>query len=300
MFYDAGMDYRFFEAGIKAMKKYYDIITLDKFINIIQGNEKLKKNSALLTFDDADSEFIKYAWPILNKYNCPGVIFAPTNCIENKERIWHLRISNIFHCITGSIWEKIKNKSDILPEKVKQLVMTSTIANKDQITKTCRAIIGTMDKVDHNQVDEIIDQWEEIADIDYKLGIECMNWDELKQVSDSGINIDSHTVRHRKLATLNKTEIEKELVDSKATLENKLQKSVQTICYPAGSYNDDVVALSQDAGYIAGFTTQTGTCTLPLEDDEAYRIPRLAMYGEDKYEINYCLGMIALKELLKG
>jgi peptidoglycan/xylan/chitin deacetylase (PgdA/CDA1 family) len=83
-------------------------------------------------------------------------------------------------------------------------------------------------------------------------------------------------------------------------LEEKLGRPVTAICYPAGSFNDAVVAVAAEAGYRAGFTTQPGFGSVGLVGDEIYRLRRLSMYGENECQADLHIAKLALKRLFFG
>ena len=126
-----------------------------------------------------------------------------------------------------------------------------------------------------------------------------MNWDDLKKIEKNKISVQSHGARHRKLAILNEEQLEYELKSSKDTLENRLQKPVNSICYPQGSFNENVVNRALDIGYNLGFTTNYGACRYPLGKKKKLRLPRYGLESELVTEINFALGKIALTELIK-
>lgn len=78
------------------------------------------------------------------------------------------------------------------------------------------------------------------------------------QLSDlsvhSLIKIGSHTLAHSDLTKIPSDQIKTELVDSKEQLEDMLKCSVDEIAFPHGSYNEQVLALAQKAGYKRVYT----------------------------------------------
>ena len=70
--------------------------------------------------------------------------------------------------------------------------------------------------------------------------IDClsMTWEQIKQLSKSGIFIGAHTVSHRILSGLSEDEIIKEITDSKNEIEKRLDKNVISFCYPVGKKQD--------------------------------------------------------------
>ncbi|MCJ7689842.1 MAG: polysaccharide deacetylase family protein [Clostridiaceae bacterium] len=78
---------------------------------------------------------------------------------------------------------------------------------------------------------------------------------QLKEMNANGIDIESHTAHHDLLGTMSYEKQLKILKDSKAFLENLLNKKINYISYPEGSYNTSTPKAAKDAGYIMGITT---------------------------------------------
>lgn len=85
-----------------------------------------------------------------------------------------------------------------------------------------------------------------------------INSDQIKEMSDYGIDIESHTVSHRRLSTLSYEEQLKELKDSKEAIQKLTGKPVIAIAYPEGKYNEDTKKATIEAGYSMGFTVDRG------------------------------------------
>lgn len=92
----------------------------------------------------------------------------------------------------------------------------------------------------------------------YLDGVTYMSPSQVKEMSDYGIDIESHTVTHRKLSTLSYEDQLKELKDSKESLETLIGKPIVSIAYPEGQYNEDTKKAVLDAGYSMGFTIDRG------------------------------------------
>lgn len=77
-------------------------------------------------------------------------------------------------------------------------------------------------------------------------GESYINWDMAKEMDESKlIEIGSHTKTHVYLGKQNIEKIEEELKESKELIENKLNKKINTIAYPYGSYNNDVINIAK-------------------------------------------------------
>ncbi|MBP7087970.1 MAG: polysaccharide deacetylase family protein [Candidatus Omnitrophica bacterium] len=72
------------------------------------------------------------------------------------------------------------------------------------------------------------------------------------------IEIGSHTLFHAYLPSLNSSQIKKEIFESKKNLEKKFGQKVNTISYPVGGFNKEVLEIVKDAGYLCACTTNRG------------------------------------------
>lgn len=105
--------------------------------------------------------------------------------------------------------------------------------------------------------------------------------DAIKEMSDYGIDIESHTVNHLHLDTLSYNDQVSELKRSKEILENITGKEVLSIAYPFGDYNDDTLRAVKDAGYKLAFTTNLG---LSDRNDNIFELDRI--YISSYYDMN--------------
>lgn len=105
--------------------------------------------------------------------------------------------------------------------------------------------------------------------------------DAIKEMSDYGIDIESHTVSHQKLDEMTYEKQLAELKESKKTLESITEKTVDSLAYPFGNFNDNSVKAAEDAGYSLAFTTNRG---LADRNDSPLELDRI--YVSSKYDMN--------------
>lgn len=98
-----------------------------------------------------------------------------------------------------------------------------------------------------------------------------LNSTEVKKMIRAGWEIASHTISHPDLTTLDATSLEAELVDSKKMLEKDLGIEIENFCYPAGQYDDTVVAAVEAAGYRGATTVDPGLA----ERNEPFTLKRI-------------------------
>jgi peptidoglycan/xylan/chitin deacetylase (PgdA/CDA1 family) len=94
-----------------------------------------------------------------------------------------------------------------------------------------------------------------------KSGGQSISWEQLAEMRDAGVDIQSHTVSHSSLnAKKGKTDeqyrawLKSEIAGSKEILERQLGIQVKAIAYPYGLHNEAVRETVKQAGYEAAFT----------------------------------------------
>lgn len=117
-----------------------------------------------------------------------------------------------------------------------------------------------------------------------------MTWNKLKEMSDAGMIIGSHTVNHDTLTALPDDVIINELVQSKKVIENKTGTKVLYFCYPGGIYNDKIIAELKKAGYLMAFTTKHKVNQEIKDNNSLYTIPRVHIDDEMPTFIDWIQG----------
>ena len=297
--YDKGTPRSIFDEQIRGIKKFYQILTLDEFVAVVEGKKTLERDAALITFDDADSEFAGQAFPVLQKHQVSSVVFVPTDFVDSAKKFWHLRVSNAFHRLSDHTWPQVQELSRHFPGGKSKWLENLDYRKRDDLATACWRFNIALDRMQEAEIEEFVDRLEAITGRDYTLGIATMSWQELARMRAGGVYLESHSASHRKLGRLDSGGIKAELTSSKVLLESRLGKTVCSICYPAGSVNEQVVELAQAAGYKVGFPTQFGFIQYPVAEAERFLLTRFDMRGGNRYEIERFLGELPLRRFRK-
>ena len=95
----------------------------------------------------------------------------------------------------------------------------------------------------------------------------ALTWKQIKEMSDAGVDIESHSLTHPFLTRRRHTELDqraysnwlsRELIDSKRMIEHATGKQVLFIAYPFGDYDHFLVDSVGRAGYGAALTCEAG------------------------------------------
>jgi peptidoglycan/xylan/chitin deacetylase (PgdA/CDA1 family) len=100
-----------------------------------------------------------------------------------------------------------------------------------------------------------------------------MRWDELGELAARGFTIGSHTVSHPHLTSLSDAELDLELGDSRAAVEDHLRRPCKLLAYPYGEHDARVQAAASRCGYTAAFALRDGASRANI-----YALPRIDLY----------------------
>jgi peptidoglycan/xylan/chitin deacetylase (PgdA/CDA1 family) len=104
-----------------------------------------------------------------------------------------------------------------------------------------------------------------------------MTWDRLRDVAERGVTIGSHTVNHPHLTALGDSELDRELGDSRAHIEDELGRPCTLFAYPYGEHDARVRAAVRRVGYEAGFALWAGSSR-----EDRFALPRVDLYRRDE------------------
>ena len=107
---------------------------------------------------------------------------------------------------------------------------------------------------------------------------EFMTAPEVKEISDAGMEIGSHTIDHPDLTKLSAEKLSTELIESKSKLESIIGRTIVSFCYPAGQQNAAVDAAVANAGYKTATTTNMA---ISSTSEEKFALSRLRINPED-------------------
>jgi len=85
-----------------------------------------------------------------------------------------------------------------------------------------------------------------------------LSWQELQEMKVAGMEIASHSFKHRSLSDLSSEEQMAEIHQSKELLDRYLNQETKYFCYPNGSYTQQTLQLLKDSGFVLAVTIDPG------------------------------------------
>jgi peptidoglycan/xylan/chitin deacetylase (PgdA/CDA1 family) len=131
-----------------------------------------------------------------------------------------------------------------------------------------------------------------------------LDWDELVEVEEHGIRIESHGISHRPLAELEVDEAAREITLSKLRLEERLGRPVRAFSYVKGSeadYRPVHLSLVRQAGYDVAFSAVSGANSATTDPLQLRRY-NIEPYPPRTFELvlSGACDLIALKDTVTG
>jgi peptidoglycan/xylan/chitin deacetylase (PgdA/CDA1 family) len=240
-----------FEKHMEFLKTCYKVMGLQELVSRAAQGE-VPERAVAITFDDGYRDNYEYAFPILKKYQFPATIFVATGAIDTGELIWHDRAFDAFRFATAT-HARLKDKD--LPE----LRLETAEAREKSLQSTLvRAKMLYGEKRRHF-----------IDDLESKLRPNLpadrhdrmLTWNQVREMHLAGIEFGSHTVSHTILSCMPKSEMKRELKDSRNALSERLGASVTTFAYPNGKradFNDEAKVVLRECGYSCAVTCCPG------------------------------------------
>lgn len=105
-----------------------------------------------------------------------------------------------------------------------------------------------------------------------------LNWDEIREMKEYGIEIGSHTVTHPRLTSVDSVKVKEEVQQSKKEIEQKLEIPCESFCYPGGLLNSEIANQVREAGYSNATTVSPGA---NHSGQDPFLLKRTEISGED-------------------
>ncbi|WP_286234354.1 polysaccharide deacetylase family protein [Thalassotalea sediminis] len=242
-----------FEQHIEILKENFEIINTRQLAKLVEQKQLTNNRYALITFDDGYKDNYTNAFPVLKKHHVPAIFYVATDFVDSNHIPWWDEIAFLLRQSVGQDYQLIGTNKvyHLAPENINQTIQRIMSSAKQLTTHT-------IDDVLQDVRTQCFKAHESLDNKQTKL---FMTWKQVKQLAEQGMEIGSHTISHRILSQLDKQEQSKEIIESKLIIEQKIEKSVNSIAYPVGRYfcyNQASFELSIQAGYQIAFNNEPG------------------------------------------
>lgn len=257
-----------FKQQMEYLSKWFNVVSISDIIEWLHKKKKLPDYAALITFDDGYLDNYTHAYPILREYNFPAVIFLASGHIgTNRPFFWDLAAYCFFHTTQDHIifpdkrersWKNGEEKKSISISWVESMKILS---NEEKLRWVNELPEKLNVSIPHNYFKNLM-----------------TNWDQIREMSNNGIDFGGHTITHPILSRVSPEEARQEIEGSKFRIEQETGKPVLSFAYPNGmkkDLNTSIEVLVSKAGYQAAFTLLNGPTSLHEVRQNPFAIRRI-------------------------
>jgi peptidoglycan/xylan/chitin deacetylase (PgdA/CDA1 family) len=249
-----------------------DIVTMDELHRRLTERD-FSRRFACFTLDDGYRDNRDFALPVMREFDAPFTIYVASDFAEGTGNLWWIALE-LAIAKSSSI--------EVSIDGIAARIDTSTLAAKhaafDRLHDWLRALPGRSDLA------------REIHALCARYGIDqaaicdelCMSWDELKPFAGEPlVGVGAHSISHCNLAGQADEIASQEMTESRARIEDALQRPVLHFAYP---YGDKVAAgrreftLAKAAGFRTAVTTRPGM-VFPESAEHPTALPRVSLNG---------------------
>ncbi|MCL4792111.1 MAG: polysaccharide deacetylase family protein [Gammaproteobacteria bacterium] len=227
---------------------------------------------AVLTVDDGYADFHAVALPILREQGVAATVYATAGFIDGQCWLW---------------WDALRHLIDAHPDGDLRLAIDSghMTMNIGDAASRQRAWNDIADRlVSRNELRPAV-----LAQLEAMSGTKlpgqpppeyaAMNWSQLAELEQAGIEIGGHTMTHAFLPSLTPEMLRHEIHGAKALLEQQLREPLQTFAYPNGMAADHSPAVEK-ALSDAGFSAAVLAYPRPYDAQQPYRVGRWSAHPD--------------------
>jgi peptidoglycan/xylan/chitin deacetylase (PgdA/CDA1 family) len=248
-----------FEAQMRFVCSRYSVYPLPYLVDeLVQGN--IDPRAIAITFDDGYQDLYYFALPILKKMKIPATVFLTTGLIGTTQQLWFDRVLSLLeHCRHGVIHAEIGDRLFSLPAESITDKMTSALEFLQVLKQVPPAVRDPL-------LDDLEKKYHTTGAAVSRRRL--LTWEQIKTMRRHDVTFGAHTVHHNILTTLNRAEMENEIVGSRLAIENALQEPIDLFAYPNGKANDidaTAKAVLRENHFKAAVSTIRGFNTLSTD-----------------------------------
>ncbi|XXF81573.1 polysaccharide deacetylase family protein [Myxococcaceae bacterium GXIMD 01537] len=230
----------------------YEFATLGDAVDVMAGRKVARRDLCVVTFDDGYRDVYRYAYPVLKQMGVPAIVYLPTAFIGTPRRFNHDRL---FHLVRRAQARRFRPYFGSLPAPAVELLEPIFSGEKTPSA----ALDDFIGEFSTTTLTDVIDALERELGGGRELTPEhgdIMDWDEVRRMGRDGFDFGAHTLRHAVLTHEPREVVEREILESKRTVEREVGRPCLDFAYCNGWYSDEIIRVLAAHGFRSGVTTE--------------------------------------------
>lgn len=244
-----------FDRQLQFLKRHCTVLSFADLLAMWATRQwDITQRYCVVTFDDGWLDNYRHAFPLLKRYGIPATIFLPTDYIGTDQWFWPDRIS--------WLWPRWNKQSGAEQHRVWSAVSTQHAwcqgLEQALMGGDIESLLEGCKPHSYDRIDHFVQSWADALGVLLPSERQVMNWDEVNEMSQSGIFFGSHSMTHKILTTVSDEELLQEVQGSWDALRRRVVRALPVFCYPNGNWNERIGRAVEVAGYEAAVTTEFG------------------------------------------
>src|SRR3972149_1380657 len=275
--YKIGIHKNNFEKQMEYIREKMSPVPLLDIAEWISKGKLIPPGAVAVSFDDGYEDNFLNAYPILRRFDIPATIFLTTGHIGSRKIFWWDRVFEIIR----------KTKKDLIdlrdfqrfaekPINSFDILRLNTWQKRVYAYKVVARFFQTLQIKKIPEATDLLQGILEVEDSDIEVP-SMLNWQQIKEMSNNGIEFGAHTVNHPVLARIDSDEIVKEILQSKEVIEKNIHKAIFGFAYPYGlkaHFNERVKEIIKNSGFCYICSAETGMISA---NSNVYELNRISM-----------------------
>jgi peptidoglycan/xylan/chitin deacetylase (PgdA/CDA1 family) len=243
-----------FEQQMKFLREHYRLLSILDLLQAIEAKESLPPKSVMVTFDDGYLNFFETAWPILQRFEVPTLVFLATGFLfpENQIFWWDRLYQGIYKTSCTRL---------ILPP-----IGSISLENKDQRWDAFIKLKNKISCMSFQPAMQLVDQIMETLEVAPDSKGLLMNWSDVRLLNEQGCYLAAHTRNHPILTRITRDEAHQEIMYGQQDILKELGTACPVFAYPSGhqrDINNAILPILQELGFKLALTSIPGINVMP-------------------------------------
>lgn len=223
------------DALLTVLTNRYRLISVEDAVREILSNGAVKTKSVAITFDDGYKSTYEILFPLLKKHNATATIFLPTDWIDGKLDPWWITLTQIIDQGELTV-NKLKEAEGVLSTAMPSVEVLLNTPDQAKIVLHEHTGGVLMRKDDQSRVQLLEDLRGVLLEGQSFVPDKptSITWSQIKEMADCGVKFGAHTCSHPNLSHIDIDSAEREIVESKRIIEQRVGSEVIGFAYPYG------------------------------------------------------------------